>query len=186
MSDKFTRLQHEVQNMIHLPNFNSEMIIKCILKDEDALIRRRQELGLPANPNGHVPLSAPSAFAAQTRTRPRLVCSNCNRESHAMDFCIYLGGKMAGCTIEEARAAYKASLRLAKTLRPLPSSLPQSLRSTPSTHITTTTPSPSVPSSFTSTSSPNPSIILNGRRYIPDPSWFTTSSSPCPLHSLRK
>ena len=49
MFDHFTHLQHVVQDMTHLPNFNSEMITEFIL-EEDALIRRRRELGQPANP----------------------------------------------------------------------------------------------------------------------------------------
>ena len=48
MSDRFTHLQQAVQTMTHLPNFNSEMVAKCIL-DEDALIRGRRKFCRPAS-----------------------------------------------------------------------------------------------------------------------------------------
>jgi hypothetical protein len=60
MSGHFTHLQQAVQNMAQLPNFNSDMVAKRIL-DEDALIRRRLELGQPANPTAHLSLSNQSA-----------------------------------------------------------------------------------------------------------------------------
>ena len=110
MSDHFTHLQQAIQNMMHLPNFNSEMVVKRIL-DEDALIRRRRELGLLANPSS-VTVTIPSQSASaslslNTRPRgPKAICANCKRENHVADFCISPGGKMAGCSVDEARAAY--------------------------------------------------------------------------------
>jgi len=126
MSDHFVHLQQAVKDMAHFPNFNSEMIVKRIL-DEDALIRRRCELGQPVNPYGTVSLaSTQSAFAAQqSRQRaPKPFCTNYKRDHHSADFCIFPGGKMAGRTAEEARAAFKATLP--RSQRPSSSSRPQS------------------------------------------------------------
>ncbi|KAF8497574.1 hypothetical protein F5888DRAFT_1634505 [Russula emetica] len=83
MSGDFIHLQQSVQNITHLPNFNSEMIIKRIL-DEDTLIRRR--LGQPTNPNNPVPLPNQSAFAAQTRQRGPKMSRYCDtaRDSSAL------------------------------------------------------------------------------------------------------
>jgi hypothetical protein len=95
--------------VVLLPDCNSEMLARRIL-DEDALIRRRRELGLPAsNPTAHqaLSLSDQSAFAARSSRRrgPKPICSNCKRENHSANYCIFPGGKMAGRSIEEARAA---------------------------------------------------------------------------------
>jgi len=40
---------------------------------------------------------------------PAVVCSNCKRLHHTIDFCIKPGGKMAGRTLEEAKAAQRAT-----------------------------------------------------------------------------
>lgn len=77
----FTHLQSSVQTLMQLPHFNSDVIVKLIL-DEDYLIRRRQELGQPANPNSSVSLPPQSAFAAQTRPRSTTRhCSNCKTKN---------------------------------------------------------------------------------------------------------
>jgi hypothetical protein len=76
------------------------------------LMRRRVEAGYPANPNT-APLPSPSAFAAVSNRRPRgdrPICANCKRDNHSTDYCISLGGKMAGCSIEEARAAFRGAM----------------------------------------------------------------------------
>jgi hypothetical protein len=56
--------------------------------------------------------------------RPKLVCSNCKRESYSTDYCVSPGGRMAGHTVEEARAAFEATL--AKAQRPPGTNRPQS------------------------------------------------------------
>ena len=79
--------------------------------DEDNLVRYRVEKGQPANPYTLSPsLPSSTAFAAVSRPKsPHHVCANCKKEGHLADFCISPGGKMAGQTIEEAKAAYRAS-----------------------------------------------------------------------------
>ena len=168
MSRDFIHLQQSVQNMTHLPSFNFEMIIRCIL-DEDALIRCHKELSQPANPLSPTTISSQSAFLAHAHPRgPKPFCTNCKRENHTADFCISPGGKMAGKTTEEAHAAYRA--KNPRPPRPPPTSA----------HIAS---SSSIPST-SSVSSPSPAtsdlpVIINGRQYIPDPS-FSPSLPPPP------
>jgi len=111
MSKHFTHLQQAVLKMTLLPDFNSEMVVKRIL-DEDALIRRRRELDELANLTAHFSRSNQSAFAAlnsRQRPGPKPICSNCKRKNHSTDYCISPGGKMAGRSVKEARAAFKAA-----------------------------------------------------------------------------
>ena len=124
MSDAFPHLQDVVQNMTHLPNFSSEMILQRIYS-EDALIRRRQELGI-ANPTPTVPLPSQTAFAAQSRpSTTKVICTHCKRTGHSADYCIAPGGKMAGRTVDEARAAWRATLpRTSPLSRPSSNSIP--------------------------------------------------------------
>ena len=175
MSGDFLHLQQSVQNMTHLPNFNSEMIARRIL-EEDTLIRRRKELGQWVNPNDHVILSSQMVHVAQTRPRaPKPFCTNCKKDNHTVDFCISVGGKMAGRTAEEAKAAYRA-----KNPRP-PRPAPNSTLSSTSAHVatpTTTAPVPSPSPAPPSSSSPFIPIIVNGISYIPDPSWSSDPSPP--------
>ena len=178
MSGDFLHLQQSVQNMTHLPNFNSEMIAKRIL-EEDALIRRRKELGQRVNPNDHVILSSQTVHVAQTRPRaPKPFCTNCKKDNHTVDFCISVGGKMAGRTAEEAKAAYRA--KFPRPPRPAPNNTNSSssvYATTPSTVTPVPSPSPAPPSSSFLPSIP---IIVNGVSYIPDPSWSSDPSPPIP------
>ena len=173
MSGDFLHLQQSVQNMTHLPSFNSEMIIKRIL-EEDALICRRQELGQPANPLSHVTISSQSAFLANPRPRGvKPFCSNCKRENHTFEFCISTGGKMAGKTADEARAAYRAK----NPRPPRPSTFPSVHVVSSSSNPSSTIPVPSTPSITASSPSPHLPVIINGTQYIPDPAWTSASSS---------
>ena len=177
MSGNFLHLQQSVQNITHLLNFNSKMIVKRIL-EEDALIRRRKELGQWANPNDHVILSSQTVHIAQTCPRaPKPFCTNCKKDNHTVDFCISIGRKMAGHSAKEAKAAYRA--KNPRPPRPATNSTPPSSSvhvATPSTIIPVLSPSPAPPSS----PSPPIPIIVNGISYIPDPSWSSDPSPPVP------
>ena len=167
MSDDFVHLQQSIQNMTHLPNFNSEMIAKCIL-DEDTLICCRKELGQCANPNDPVTLTSQTVHIAQTWPHaPRPFCMNCKKDNHTIDFCISTGSKMAGRTAKEAKAAYRA-----KFLHPPCPTAPTSS----SAHIA----SNPIPSAPNTPSSPSIPIIVNGISYIPDP-----SCSHKPIHCMQ-
>ena len=157
MSGDFVHLQQSVQNMTHLLNFNSEMIAKRIL-DKDTLIRRWKELGQHANPNDPVTLTSQTVHIAQMWPHaPRPFCMNCKKDNHTIDFCISTGGKMAGRTSEEAKAAYRA-----KFLRPPCPTAPTSS----STHIA----SNPIPFAPNTPSSPSIPIIINDISFISDPS----------------
>ena len=172
MNTHFGPLQQTINSMSSTPGFNSETIAARLV-DEDNLIRRRVELG--QSPNPYMPaspsyppssLSPASAFATLTsRPRfPRLNCDNCKCEGHTSDYCVHPGGKMAGRSIEEARAAYRASLNKHQT---------------PDTQVTpppsSTTPVPMMnPSSLPSSSN---TIFVNGLPYTLDPTCQTPKPS---------
>ena len=96
----YKNLQSTLQSIINQPNFTLRDIHQCIIK-EDELIHNRQEQGL---------LPTATAFASQTtgKAHTRMTCSHCKHVSHFADFCIQTSGKMAGQTLEEAKAAYHA------------------------------------------------------------------------------
>jgi hypothetical protein len=78
--------------MTEEPGFTSSTLVRRIV-NEDALIRHRADA------------TVPSAFAAIPSTKEKvhkIICSNRKRTSHTVDFCVRPGGKMAGCSIEEA------------------------------------------------------------------------------------
>jgi transposase InsO family protein len=163
MNTNFGPLQHSISSLSNSPNFNSELMSRRVL-DEDAFILRRTEAGQSANPYTLSPSTVSStAFAALSpRDRPpRPVCANCKKDTHGTDYCIAPGGKMAGRTIDEARAARTAAR---EKLHPRPSQ---------SAHVAT----PVVPSAAPSSSSQG-TIFLNGKLYAPvEPSW---SMAPTP------
>ncbi|KAF8626456.1 hypothetical protein AX17_006555 [Amanita inopinata Kibby_2008] len=49
--------------------------------------------------------SGPTALAAHTGGRSSLICSNCKKLGHTVDYCILPGGGMARKTIEESKLA---------------------------------------------------------------------------------
>ena len=133
------------------PNFTSDNLLRLI-DTEEAMIHRRLKQGL-------LPIAHPSsAFPASTaRDRQRPICSNCKRTNHATDFCILPGGKMAGRSIDKARAAQRAP-----SGKPPRGSRPHSSQTA---HVATiavnadVTETPSVPH-------PSPFITINGISYV--------------------
>ena len=97
----YEHLQSTLQSITNQPGFTLRDIARRII-EEDNLIRNHEEQGL-------LPTSA--AFASQTagKSHTRTTCSHCKRVGHFMEFCIQPGGKMAGRTLDEAKAAYRAS-----------------------------------------------------------------------------
>ncbi len=92
LTKNFGTLQHSILSMSSLPGYGVDMVIRC-MEEEDTLICRRVEQGLPANPNTAV--DSPPAFATTRPNRPRPFCENYNlkKEGHHTDFCIFLVGK---------------------------------------------------------------------------------------------
>ena len=97
----YENLQSTLQSITNQPGFTIRDIGKRII-EEDSLIRNCEEQGL---------LPTTTAFASLRANKPRTrtTCSHCKRVGHFADFCIQTGGKMAGRTLDEAKAAYRAS-----------------------------------------------------------------------------
>jgi len=97
----YEHLQSTLQSIMNQLNFTLRDIGRRII-EEDNLICNREEQGL---------LPTSTAFASQTIGKPhmRMTCSHCKCVRHFTEFCVQPGGKMAGCTLDEAKAAYRAS-----------------------------------------------------------------------------
>ena len=183
MNEHLGPLQQTVHSMTSSsPTFKSEMIVSCLLAT-DNLVRHRVELGYPANPYTPSSSLSPSSASAAILSRPhppRFVCSNCKRGNHTTEFCISPRDKMAGRSIGEARAAYRATLNLqqnrrdSQNFRPL---RPQAAHVASSTTLSQSH-SNSVDSSHTS---PPADIFINGLRYVIVPSHHTWNA-PRPAH----
>lgn len=103
LGNHFSYLLSTLQTMaIELDDFSSKTILKCI-EGEEFLIQCRAEQGFrPSSVK-------PTAFATVNARQPKPPCSNCKRSNHLTEFCISPGGKMAGWTIDDARAAQRAA-----------------------------------------------------------------------------
>jgi hypothetical protein len=99
LGEHFEHLRLVIQSIANQPNFTLDDVARR-LSEEDDLIRYREERGL-------VPPS--TALTSQAKSRVKTTCSRCKRVGHFAEFCIQPGGKMAGKTLEEAMAAYRAS-----------------------------------------------------------------------------
>ena len=104
LRDKLPHIQSTIQIQSESPGFSSRSV-KHLLDQEYKLIRKRRA-------------STPQIALAASSTRPpRAPCGNCNRPNHSTEYCISPGGKLAGKTIEEARAI-QAAHRLAPQSTP--------------------------------------------------------------------
>ena len=193
MMNNFGPLQHSITSLSGASTLSS-LLLGNHIRDEAAFIRCCTEAGLTPNPYSSVPVASPSsAFAAvSSRSRTsRPTCANCKKDMHSTDYCLAPGGKMAGRTIEEARAARLAARKKERL----------NIRSGSSTHVANT-----LSSSLNASSAPVPSfstssdtVFLNGKLYAPvEPSWAPASipssahitkvvpdgSSPFPYHAF--
>jgi len=138
----YEHLQSHIQSITKQPNFSVADVASRLLQEDDH-IRNREDQGL---------LPSSTAFAAQTPTpgsrapgsRPRPTCSHCKRTGHLADFCIQPGGKMAGRTVEDAMAAYRAFKRQQRTDGPHQPSSANVAVTDSATSTSVTTPSPFV------------------------------------------
>ncbi|KAF8502338.1 hypothetical protein F5888DRAFT_1871875 [Russula emetica] len=172
--------RYSINSLSNSPNFNSEIIANWIL-DEDVLIRRHVETGQPANPYALSPsISTSSAFAAISSRphAPHPVCANCKKETHSADYCIAPRGKLAGRTIEEARAAYRAAQGKTQT------SCDSQNNCQPRTHNQTAlvTTSNTLTASRSSVMSSLGPVFVNGLPYVLDPNWSSTSTVTSSAH----
>ena len=98
----YPQLQSEIHGMTDDPNFNWVGALRRV-NTEAALVQRNAEVRTTPTTVALVGTSSSDPKA------PTLVCSNCKRLHHTIDFCIKQGGKMAGQTLEEAKAAQRAA-----------------------------------------------------------------------------
>ena len=162
MNKNFGPFQQSIYSLSSLPSFHSEMIVNRML-NKDSLVRRRVELGQAANPYVILPsIPSPSSafptFSFRSHS-PRPLCTNCKREGHPVDYCISPGGKMAGRSLDEARAAQARQQSRDHPTRPYTSFNSAHVASSPS------------PNSSTPNTSPLETIYVNGLPYVPDKSW---------------
>src|SRR5258707_8024384 len=94
LGEKLQPLHSQLLNAIDDPSFSSETIIRRFGYKESYHRHR-----LTQNP------SLSTALVAQGRNKSRPSCTHCKKLGHFTEFCIQSGGKMAGQSIEEARAA---------------------------------------------------------------------------------
>lgn len=162
LTKHFRPLQQSLNSLSGTPNFNSEMLANCIL-DENALICQHIEAGQSSNPYSVTPsIGFLSAFAAiqSCPENAHVICTNSKCEMHNTDYCIAPGGKMAGCTIKEACAAYWA----AQTKQCDSSHASKALVVNVAASSTPTTPL-------------SDTVFVNGLPYVLDPQWSPSSPS---------
>jgi hypothetical protein len=164
------QLQSLIHGMTDDPNFTGNAALKRV-DTEAALVQRRAELGT----------DSPSVALAASTTNaksPPVICSNCKKPHHTIDFCIKPGGKMAGRSIDDARAAQRAAAGKApRSSRPggQTANVAQAADAT----ATSTTPSantvqaPSIPMATAqpaTTATLPSSVMINGVSYVLTPS----------------
>jgi len=174
----YPQLQLDIHGMTDDPSFDWAAAIRRI-DTEAALAQRRAEMAVTPST---IVLMGTSSSDPKT---PTIVCSNCKRLHHTIDFCIKPGGKMARRTLEEAKTAQHAAA--GKQPRPargftqnsnanVATAATQNTNNAGTNTIPTTT-SPlatvsSNPTPNTATNIPptNPTpITINGVSYIPVP-----------------
>ncbi|KAN0126393.1 hypothetical protein V8E52_000033 [Russula decolorans] len=107
LGDNFPHLRPTIEAMVEAPGFLSDALVQ-LLRTEDLRLRYSAKHDLQqagVNP-AKVPVHGNNNEGAKA------ACSNCKRSNHITDFCIKPGGKMAGRSIKEARAAQSAALRI--------------------------------------------------------------------------
>ena len=93
--DHYPRLQMSVNDMMMSPSNSSSNIGMRLLQEEHTAQNSES--------------THDTALAAVSPKTPRPVCSNCKRTGHRVEYCIAAGGRMAGKTLDEARAAQEAA-----------------------------------------------------------------------------
>jgi hypothetical protein len=100
LGEPFSHLQSAIQTLSSAPNFDSTSVIRRI-EEEENLIKCHTD-------GGHLPTPSHVALTASSTRPPRVPCSTCKRLNHSTEFCILPGGRLAGKTIDQTRAAQAA------------------------------------------------------------------------------
>jgi transposase InsO family protein len=98
LSENHSVMRSHLLNIADDPKFSSRSILRRFAQ-EDSMTRQDNET------QSHTP----SILVAQSNGRSRALCTNCKRTGHLADFCIQPGGKMAGRSIDDAKAAQRAA-----------------------------------------------------------------------------
>ena len=172
----FPQLQSDIHGMTDDPNFNWATAIRHI-DTEAALVQRHVEVGVAPTTVTLLGTSGSDSKGPGSA----IVCSNCKHLHHTIDFCIKPGGKMAGHTLEEAKAAQcaaagKAPQRTRGSMQSgsanvatATTSATLTTNTTATTNATTTTPSNSALTTVTAVptnSSGGSPVVINGVLYI--------------------
>jgi hypothetical protein len=102
--ENYPDLYSKIDRALDKP-FSSSRDVIPFLHAEERLQLFRTSQSLPPTASGIPCTHTPMAASAKDKKKIRPFCANCKRRSHSTDFCVLPGGKMAGRTIEEARAA---------------------------------------------------------------------------------
>jgi transposase InsO family protein len=96
----YPQLQSTVHGMVDDPSFTSATGFKRV-DTEASLELRRAELSIQ---------SPSTALTAVNSKGKEFVCTHCKRPFHTAEFCIQKGGRMAGRSLEDAKAASRAAV----------------------------------------------------------------------------
>ena len=102
--ENYPDLYSRIDDILDKP-FSSFSDVYYLLQAEERRQLFRASQDLPPAVSGIPYARTPTAASAKGKKKIRPLCANCKRRSHSTDFCVLPGGKMAGRTIEEARAA---------------------------------------------------------------------------------
>jgi hypothetical protein len=163
-SQHFRSLQSTLQALTRDPSCTPQTIL-ARLQDEDDLHRRRTA-------HSHQDDTQAIALLARPDNPFRnVICLNCKRPGHTNDFCVRVGGRMAGRTIDEARAAQARFLARRNT---------RTSTTNNSAHIATTVSTNTTLTTTTSTggtaATPN-NVVINGVTYAFVPVQTTATST---------
>ena len=177
----YHQLQSEIHRMTDDPSFDWMAAFRRI-ETEAALAERRAEISAGSTTTTTIALA--TLNDAKDKLQPVVICSNCKRPHHTIEFCVKQGGKMAGRSLEEAKATQRAAAgkpprptRSTQSANVASTTTPSSITLVPTTSAATampTTPTTAGPSPSTAMVSalmtaPTP-IVINGISYFPAPS----------------
>jgi hypothetical protein len=166
----YAQLQSSIHGMTDEPNFSSAVALKRIETEASLELRRAELTGQPSS----IALSA----SPTTPKRNDVVCTNCKRRYHTVDFCVRSGGKMAGRSMEEAQVAQRAAA--GKPPRPITVATTQLAKTT-----ATGTPTSSKPTTVVAPSSTTAlTFNIEGVPYVltpASPAPVAASAAPAPV-----
>ena len=149
-------LQTSINDLLENPSTTYTNVKRCMLREEEVAIHQGQ----------YTPNANNTTLVTITGKNNRPICANCKHPNHCTEFCILVGGAMAGKTIEEAcvaqdtaHAAQRSTTSSTNKAHSSHTNAPQS-DATAQANTAQTNPPPSAP---------NNQMLTNGVYYIPAP-----------------